>query len=594
MRIRGVKKSQPADSTRTGARRSLRRGARGAAGAAGDTGLSGFAISAAEPLGRELQDVAPAGARRAPGAGFRRKGAARAALGPEEAALEHLDKAFANQRLPKLVKPVAGVTKSEFKSVGTEAMPLTGTTVVKFRQYFNKVPVYGSLVTVELDKRNACLGINSSMGTPAGVSNIAEVSPAQAAATVAKAAHVPVADVTQTPRLYYYYDQNGSRWCLAYILENVPARAGRSGAAPTGDSPLKDYVVDAKSGKLIADLPRTATMASEVQTVRDANRKSRKITVEVAAGGKRQLRDTVLNVTTCDFAFKDPTAQDNLLPGKLCESPPAPWPLEAIGAHANGAEVARFLRTVVLRNNIDNRGGEMISTVNCWDRSEGTMPPRQWKNAYWNGSQMVYGQILFPDSSFYSVASMLDVVGHEMFHGVTDHTSRLEYRTQAGALNESYSDIFGTIIANGNRSIGRWNWDIGAGFDGPGTILRSMEDPTRCGQPRNMSGYRAATPPYTYERNDYGWVHDNSGIHNYAAYRVITAKNAGKYVFTRKQIAALYYIALTVHLSRTSQFADSRRAVLQAARSLFRNDSAAVLNRKIKAIEDGFAAAGIV
>jgi Zn-dependent metalloprotease len=109
-----------------------------------------------------------------------------------------------------------------------------------------------------------------------------------------------------------------------------------------------------------------------------------------------------------------------------------------------------------------------------------------------------------------------------------------------------------------------------------------------------MSDYRAATPPYTYDRNDYGWVHDNSGIHNYAAYRVITAKSAGNYVFTRKQIAALYYIALTVHLSRTSQFADSRRAVLQAARSLFRNDSAAVLNRKIKAIEDGFAAAGIV
>ena len=222
------------------------------------------------------------------------------------------------------------------------------------------------------------------------------------------------------------------------------------------------------------------------------------------------------------------------------------------------------------------------------------MPARQWKNAYWNGAQMVYGQILFPDSSFYSVASMLDVVAHEMFHGVTDHTSRLEYRTQAGALNESYSDIFGTIIANGNRSIGRWNWDIGAGFDGPDTILRSMEDPTRCGQPKHMSDYRAATPPYTYDRNDYGWVHDNSGIHNYAAYRVITAKSAGKYVFSRKEVAALYYIALTVHLSRTSQFADSRRAVLQAARSLFRNDSAAVLKRKIKAIEDGFAAAGIV
>lgn len=589
MRVRGVKKSQPAVSA-AGARRA-RGGVRAAVATVKDeTGLSGFAVSASEPLGRELeQPAAPAGIRR--GQRAARRAPTAAAQGPEAAALDHLDRAFANKRLPKLVKPAAGRMRPEFKSLGAEAIPLTGTTVVKFRQYFDKIPVYGSLVTVELDQRNACLGINSSLGAPSGVSNLARISPAQAAATAAKAAGVTAASVTQTPRLYFYFDQHQKKWCLAYILENVASRPARG--APKGDSPLKDYVVDAGSGKLLAELPRTATMAAEVQTVRDANRRQRKIAVEVIAGGKRQLRDTALNVTTCDFAFRDPTTQDHLLPGKLYESPPTPWPPEAIGAHANGAEVARFLRTVVLRNNIDNRGGEMISTVNCWDRAEGTVPARQWKNAYWNGSQMVYGQILFPDASFYSVASMLDVVAHEMFHGVTDHTSRLEYRTQAGALNESYSDIFGTIVANRGRSIGRWVWDIGRGFDGPGTILRNMADPTLGGQPRHMNDFRTATPPYTYNRNDYGWVHENSGIHNYAAYRVMTAKSGGRYVFKRTEIAALFYIALTVHLSRTSQFADSRRAVLQAARSLFRKDSATVLARKIKAIEDGFAAAGI-
>ncbi len=82
-----------------------------------------------------------------------------------------------------------------------------------------------------------------------------------------------------------------------------------------------------------------------------------------------------------------------------------------------------------------------------------------------------------------------------------------------------------------------------------------MADPTLCGQPKHMSDYRTATPPYTYDRNDYGWVHDNSGIHNYAAYRVMTAKSGSKYLFKRKDIAAMFYIALTVQLSRTSQFA---------------------------------------
>ena len=206
---------------------------------------------------------------------------------------------------------------------------------------------------------------------------------------------------------------------------------------------------------------------------------------------------------------------------------------------------------------------------------------------------MVYGQIKFPDGSFYSVASMLDVVAHEMFHGITDHTSRLEYQTQAGALNESYSDIFGTIIGNFYKQRDRWNWEIGVGFDGPGTALRNMEDPTLQGQPKLMRDYVQATPPYD-DRNDYGGVHSNSGIHNFAAYKIMTAKTGNKYVFTRRQLAAVFYIALTAHLSRTSQFSDSRRAVVQATHSLFRKESAASQGRKVKAVEDGFAAAGIV
>ncbi|MFH7031112.1 MAG: M4 family metallopeptidase, partial [Heteroscytonema crispum UTEX LB 1556] len=225
---------------------------------------------------------------------------------------------------------------------------------------------------------------------------------------------------------------------------------------------------------------------------------------------------------------------------------------EAVDAHANGAEVARFLRDVIKRSNIDGRGGEMISTVNCWDRGDGVTPAREWKNAYWNGDQMVYGQIKFPNQTFYSVAAMLDVVGHEMFHGVTDYTSRLEYRTQPGALNESYSDIFGVIIANFAKPIGRWSWQIGVGFEGPGKALRDLADPTRHDQPKHMRDFRTATPPYTYERNDYGWVHDNSGIHNFAAYKIMTAKVGGRYVFSKNDIAGMFFLALTTQLSRTS------------------------------------------
>ena len=590
MRINPIRRKSAGQTTRPVAGK-----AKAAASTANLAGLHGFAINVSDALGKAafakvaksraaLRSLAGASA-----ASFKK-------LDPEAAALDHLDQALASDAMKKFNRPTIETAASEFKSLGSEASPLTGSTVVKFRQMFNKIPVYGSLVTVEIDKNNACLGINSSLGSPIGVAHVAKVSPAAALATVAKAAGLRAAAMTQTPRLYYYFDQHASQWRLAYIIENVtPARAKSKSKQSSGtDARLKDYVVDGHSAKLLAELPRIATMATAVEAVKDANNKRRKITVEVAPGNKRMLRDTELNVTTYGFSYKDPSAQSSLLPGQLYQKPPTPWPLEAIGAHANGAEVARFLRKIVLRNNLDNRGGEMVSTVNCWDRGDGKVPARQWKNAYWNGKQMVYGQIKFPDDSFYSIASMLDVVAHEMFHGVTDFTSRLEYRTQPGALNESYSDIFGVIISNFSKPLSKWVWEIGRGFDGPGTALRNLADPALHDQPKHMRNYRSATPPYTYERNDYGWVHDNSGIHNYAAYKVMTAQDRGEYVFTKRAVAAMFFVALTVHLSRTSQFSDSRRAVVQAANSLFRSDSPRALRTKIKAVEEGFAAAGIV
>jgi len=107
---------------------------------------------------------------------------------------------------------------------------------------------------------------------------------------------------------------------------------------------------------------------------------------------------------------------------------------------------------------------------------------------------------------------------------------------------------------------------------------------------RNLCATIAPPRRHTlYERNDYGWVHNNSGILNYASHNIMTAKSGGKYLFAWRELAAIFYISLPVHLPRTLQFADSLHAVVQASRSLFRGASAAVLATKIKAIEGGFA-----
>lgn len=564
-------------------------------------GLVSFATHANEPkaskrLFKELAGALAAAPRAASSPRARKRSAM--ALDYEGAARRYLDEALASNAAKAFVRPVivasarAEPTGADFKLLSVEAVPLTGTMVVKFRQTFNKVPVYGSLVTVELDEKNRCLGINASLGRPNKVSHIARKSPHEALAVAAKGSGHAASSLSNTPRLYYYFHAGDAAWHLSYIIEDVPQkRRNRRFKGKLADSAWKDYVVDAHSGLLLAALPRTPTATSRT-SAKDGLGESRRFTVERLAAARRALHNPTLKVSTYDFAFRDPSKQDHQLPGQRIEQPPKPWPRAAVSAHANAEVVAAFLRDVLQRDGIDNLGGKMVSSINCVDRSESD-GPEEWGNAFFDGDQMVYGQIRYPDGSMFSIANMLDIVAHEMFHGVTDATSRLEYQTESGALNESYSDILGVIVANYSRPRARWVWKVGDGFEGPGAALRDLQDPTRHQQPKHMADFKKARAPYSYERNDYGWVHDNSGIHNFAAYRLMTAQSSGRYLFRPADLAKLFYIALTVQLSRTSEFSDSRRAVLQAARSLFRHDPAARLVRKIRAIETAFSAAGI-
>src|SRR5262245_62587321 len=102
------------------------------------------------------------------------------------------------------------------------------------------------------------------------------------------------------------------------------------------------------------------------------------------------MRNSALNVQTFDFGFRDPLAQNNLLPGKPIASPPK-WEATAVSAHANASAVAEFLRKVLKRNNIDNKGGAMNSCVTCLVVQD-SPPGKVWRNAFWYGQQQVYGQ----------------------------------------------------------------------------------------------------------------------------------------------------------------------------------------------------------
>jgi Zn-dependent metalloprotease len=515
-------------------------------------------------------------------------------LDAENVAQRYVKTALASAEIPDFTVTEVNGQPSEFKSLGVENIHFTNTQTVKFRQYYRKIPVYGSLVTVELEKDNELVSINSALGDPVNIDPIASVSPAQALKIVGQAAGYGKQYLDAIPQLNYYYDSKTRRWRLVYIVENI-LKKGDSTSSLMGPSvpEIIDYVIDAHSGESIGELPRTQTIdVPFTETATDGLGKARQISgLQNQPGGLKRLLDRSSNVHTYTFEFHDIASNSgvNPLPGKYVENPPSPWDRSAIGAHANAEAVAQFIKNVLMRDGLDNRGGIITSSIDCID---GTDPdpaadPREWRNAAWlpDRKQMVYGQRLVA-GNLVSYAVALDVVAHELLHGLTDSTARLVYEKESGALNESYSDIFGIIISNFNQSnINNWNWQMGEELSDTGIPLRDLSNPRKYGQPDHLRDY-------VRTRRDNGGVHTNSGIHNKAAFNILTAKNSiGKNLFDATSVARLFYLALTQDLSRTSGFSDSRRGVERWTRSLFRNDP--TQNQKLQAIAKAFGDVGI-
>lgn len=526
-----------------------------------------------------------------------RPGVARTSdVDPETAARRLLQQALTSDAVPTLTAPRVDGTTSTFTTINTETVPLTGTNVVKFRQTLHGIPVYGSLVTVELDESNALVGLDSALGEPSAVDPVASVSPADAvaAAESAPGGYRPKLGGV-VPRLNYYFDAAANTWRLVYILEDVPVTVDRSPEAAAGtrgrlDPPrFVDYVVDGHDRTVVDILPRTPSLNDEEQQMGTDAFGVHRTFLAAHEDGLLVLWDQVHNVRTYDFGFGDPAVDGQQLPGEPVVNPPA-WAPDAVSAHVNAVAVSEFLRGVLRRDNIDNRGSAMVSTINCVVQ-DSTPGDNEWHNAFWDGTQMVYGQALH-GSQLRTLAANVDVVAHEMFHGVTDHTARLEYRFQSGALNESYSDIFGTIVANFGKDDPRgWDWLLGENLLADDQPFRDLADPTRFDQPAHMDDF--VTLPDTIE-GDSGGVHVNSGIHNKAAFNLLTAEDDhGGLILTPDEVAAIFYLALTQRLSRTSRFVDSLRAVRASARSLLRNQPADVQEPKMAAIEAAFAAVGI-
>lgn len=144
------------------------------------------------------------------------------------------------------------------------------------------------------------------------------------------------------------------------------------------------------------------------------------------------------------------------------------------------------------------------------------------------------------------------------------------------------------MVANwfpgGPNPMSTWTWEIGAGLGDNGGPLRDFSNPARTGDPMHMREF------YSGEA-DYGGVHTNSNIHNFAVYRLLTATDAGgNLVFPTQDLALLLYLTLT-RLTPTSDFLDSRRTLENVVGIYYQNDQD--LGGKLQAVATAFDAAGI-
>ncbi len=201
------------------------------------------------------------------------------------------------------------------------------------------------------------------------------------------------------------------------------------------------------------------------------------------------------------------------------------------------------------RDSINNAGMALISTVQY-----GT----GYANAFWSGTQMVYGDA-------YGFALADDVVAHELTHGVTDYEFKLFYYYQSGAINESFSDLWGEYYDQtnglGNDTAGV-KWQMGEDVSGWGA-LRSMSDPTLFGDPDSITSPYYNTLPYYDDYWDNGGVHSNSGVNNKAVYLMVDGAGLG---WTK--VAAIYYEVQSKLLTSGADYSDLYYALQQACTNL--------------------------
>ncbi len=315
-------------------------------------------------------------------------------------------------------------------------------------------------------------------------------------------------------------------------------------------------------------------------------------TSEQFRGQRQAMRDFASVISFAVSGQKDRVVYDakqgTKLPGTVVRSEGDPATADsAVNEAFDGSGVTYDLFADIYgRNSIDGNGMRLDSTVHY---------QKGYDNAFWNGQQMVYGDgdEDLPEAQrlFNRFTIAIDIIGHELTHGVTEFEAKLNYYSQPGALNESMSDVFGSLVKQYQRkqTVDQADWIIGEGLftaNVNGVGIRSMKAPGTAyndpvlgkdPQPGHMKDYVNTT-------QDNGGVHINSGIPNFAFYS--TAMALGGYAW--EKAGKIWYLTLRDKLSATSDFQAAADLTFQVA-----GEQYGLGSPEQQAVKNGWAAAGI-
>ena len=398
---------------------------------------------------------------------------------------------------------------------------------VRFQQEIDGVPVLAGQIVVRVDEQGSVLSSAGEALPDTDVDTVPTIPPADALATaVALTAKTDGVDATalggSTPELNIFDPELvGAPGAGSRLVWTVQVRT------PIGDIDRLVFV-DAHDG----------SVAFTFSTVR--------LVDSLVCDNGEQARAT-LDPALCGVAGGLPVVKSDSI-GISNDT-------EVLSAYSLSKGVLAFYAGLG-RNGIDGLGTPVRSTVHmCFTGGPAYCP---YANAFWSGTQMVYGA---------TYASADDVVGHELTHGVTQYESGLLYYAESGAINESLSDVFGELFDlsyNTGADLPAQRWLMGE--DLPIGAIRDMENPPTYGDPDKMT-----SSLYWHNANDEYGVHSNSGVNNKAASLITDGGTFNGITMTGiggAKTAFVYYEAQTSLLTAGSDYLDLYRALPQACANL--------------------------